>query len=185
MTTFPPFLKVVRLNGDWFCADFRAMPFWGVVRSQSQRERFAAEQLGLRGFETFLPMVQTRRASAPLFNGYFFVRIVEQWRAINYTFGVLCLVRVGDVPARCPDADVEALQAMVVGGYVRLPEAPPKAPSRVIRKGAKVKIISGPFTGLSGLSQGQTSRQRELILLAALLGGPRTVAIPSASVALV
>jgi hypothetical protein len=58
------------LNGDWFCAVFRAMPFWSVVRSQSQRERFAAEQLGLRGFETFLPMVQTKRASAPLFSGY-------------------------------------------------------------------------------------------------------------------
>ena len=63
------------------------MPFWSVVRSQSQRERFAAEQLGLRGFETFLPMVQTKRATAPLFTGYFFVRIVEQWRSINFCFG--------------------------------------------------------------------------------------------------
>jgi Transcription termination factor nusG len=96
MTTFQLFSKVGSLNGDAFCAVFRAMPFWSVVRSQSQRERFAAEQLGLRGFETFLPMAQTKRAAAPLFNGYFFVRIVEQWRSINFSFGVLGLVRVGD-----------------------------------------------------------------------------------------
>jgi transcription antitermination factor NusG len=159
-------------------------PFWAVVRSLPQRERFASEQLGLRGFETFLPMVATKRAPAPLFNSYFFVRIVEQWRSINFCFGVLGLVRVGDCPSKMPDHEIDALKAMIVGGFVRLPEAPPKAPSRVIRKGAKVKIISGPFTGLTGLSQGQTSRQRELILLAALLGGPRTVVIPSASVAL-
>ena len=160
------------------------MPFWGVVRSQAQRERFASEQLGLRGFETFLPIVQTRRASAPLFNGYFFVRIVEQWRSINFCFGVLGLVRVGDCPSKMPDAEIDAIKAMVVGGFVRLPEAPPPPLPRIIRKGAKVKIISGPFTGQGGLYVGQTSRQRELILLAALLGGPRTVAIPAASVAL-
>ena len=98
-------------------------PFWGVVRSGPAKERFAAEQLGLRGFETFLPRVQTKRASEPLFRGYFFVRIIEQWGAINTTFGVLCLVRVGDCPARCPDVEIDSLKAMVVGGYVRLPEA--------------------------------------------------------------
>jgi transcription antitermination factor NusG len=77
---------------------------------------------------------------------------------------------------------VDAIKAMVVGGFVRLPEAPPAAPARILRKGQRVKIISGPFTGQGGIFQGQTSRQRELILLAALLGGSRTIAIPSASV---
>jgi Transcription termination factor nusG len=75
--------------------------FWGVVRSLPKREAFAAEQLGLRGFETFLPLIQTRRASAPLFASYFFVLIVEQWRSINTCFGVLGLVRVGDCPSKC------------------------------------------------------------------------------------
>lgn len=157
--------------------------FWGVCRSQSQRERFACEQLGLRGYETFLPMIQTKRATAPLFNGYFFVRIIEQWRSINFCFGVLGLVRVGDCPSKMPDAEIDAIKAMVVGGFVQLPEAPPPPASRVLRKGQRVKIISGPFTGQGGIFQGQTSRQRELILLAALLGGSRTIAIPSASVA--
>jgi transcriptional antiterminator RfaH len=160
------------------------MPFWGVVRSLPQRERFACEQLSLRGYETFLPMVATKSAGEgrPLFTSYLFCRVIEQWRAINFCFGVLGIVRVGDCPSKMPDAEVDAIKAMVVGGFVRLPEAPPAAPARILRKGQRVKIISGPFTGQGGIFQGQTSRQRELILLAALLGGSRTIAIPSASV---
>ena len=60
-------------------------------------------------------MVATKRASAPLFNSYFFVRIVEQWRAISTCFGVLCLVRVGDCPSKMPDAEIENLKAMIDG----------------------------------------------------------------------
>jgi hypothetical protein len=52
--------------------------FWGVVRSLPKREVFAAERLRMdHGFEVFLPLVQTRRASQPLFRGYFFCRIVD------------------------------------------------------------------------------------------------------------
>ena len=77
--------------------------FWGVVRSLPKREAFAAERLRMDGgFEVFLPQIQTKRTSQPLFPSYLFARIVEQWRSINYTLGVLCLVRVGDCPARLP-----------------------------------------------------------------------------------
>ena len=152
-------------------------PFWAVVRSLPQRERFASEQLGLRGFETFLPMVATKRASAPLFNSYFFVRIVEQWRSINTGFGVLCLVRVGDCPARCPDAEIAKLKAMIDGhGYIRLPEGRGAPVKRKIAVGTNVKITAGPFGGLSGLYAGQSTRERELVLLN-LLGGQRPVSI--------
>jgi transcription antitermination factor NusG len=128
------------------------------------------------GFEVFLPLVQTKRASQPLFSGYFFCRIVDRWRSINSTFGVLCLVRIGDCPARCPDREIEALKAMVVGGFVRLPEAPPPPVRRQIAVGARVRIASGFFGGMSGLYAGQSTRERELVLLN-VLGGQRPVAI--------
>jgi transcription antitermination factor NusG len=151
--------------------------FWGVVRSLPKREAFAAERLRMDGgFEVFLPLVQTKRASQPLFSGYFFCRIVDRWRSINSTFGVLCLVRIGDCPARCPDREIEALKAMVVGGFVRLPEAPPPPVRRQIAVGARVRIASGLFGGMSGLSAGQSTRERELVLLN-VLGGQRPVAI--------
>jgi transcriptional antiterminator RfaH len=159
------------------------MAFWSVVRSLPAKERFAAEQLGLRGYETFLPLVQTKRASAPLFASYFFIRIVEQWRAINSTFGVLCLVRTGDCPARCPDHEIEALKALIDGhGFVRLPDRPSTPARRKIAIGSKVRITGGPFGGMSGLYAGQSTRERELVLLN-VLGGQRPVAVAAHLVA--
>jgi transcriptional antiterminator RfaH len=153
-------------------------PFWSVVRSLPKREAFAAERLRVdRGFEVFLPLVQTKRASQPLFSGYFFVRIVEQWRSINSTFGVLCLVRVGDCPSRMPDHEVDALKAMIDGhGYVRLPEVSPPSVRRTIAIGSKVKITAGPFGGMSGLYAGMGAKYRERVLLN-LLGSQRPVLI--------
>ena len=115
------------LDRNWRCGSFRAhASFWGVVRSLPKREAFAAERLRMDGgFEVFLPLVQTKRASQPLFSGYFFCRIVDRWRSINSTLGVLCLVRTGDCPARCPDNEIDRLRALIDGhGFVRLPEAP-------------------------------------------------------------
>ena len=131
------------------------------------------------GFEVFLPLVQTKRASAPLFRGYFFCRIVDHWRSINSTFGVLCLVRVGDCPARCPDREIEALKEMIDGhGYIKLPETPPPPVRRKIAIGAKVRIASGPFGGMSGLYAGMSTKDRERVLLH-VLGGQREIRIAS------
>jgi transcriptional antiterminator RfaH len=156
--------------------------FWGVVRSLPKREHFASERLRDGGFEVFLPLVQTKRASAPLFSGYFFCRIVDRWRSINSTFGVLCLVRVGDCPARCPDAEIDRLKAMINGhGYISLPEGRGSPIRRKIAIGSKVKITAGPFGGWEGLYDGQATHERERIRLN-LLGASRPVLIAAASV---
>jgi transcriptional antiterminator RfaH len=154
--------------------------FWGVVRSLPKREVFAAERLRMdHGYEVFLPLVQTKRASAPLFYSYFFCRILEQWRSINSTFGVLCLVRVGDCPARCPDHEIDSLKAMLDGhGFISLPDRPSTPVKRKIAIGAKVRIASGPFGGMSGLYAGMSTKDRERILLT-LLGSQRPVLVPS------
>ena len=140
--------------------------FWGVVRSLPKREAFAAERCADGGFEVFLPLVQTQRASAPLFRGYFFCRIVDRWRSINSTFGVLCLVRVGDCPAKCPDYEIDSLKTMIdERGFVRLPEGPGSPVKRKIAIGSKVKITAGPFGGMSGLYAGMSTKDCEKILL--------------------
>ena len=119
-----------------------------------------------------------------LFASYVFVFIVAgRWHAIDSTPGVLKIIRFGEAPARCPDREVESIMALVdEHGFVRLPERPLKAPRRVFAKGEAVKIVAGPFAGKAGLWQGQTTRQRELILLA-MLGAARTVAVPASSIA--
>jgi transcriptional antiterminator RfaH len=153
--------------------------FWGVVRSLPRREAFAAERLEAGGFETFLPLIQTKRASAPLFSSYFFVRIVEQWRTINTTLGVLCLVRAGDYPARCPDREVDSLKAMIDRhGFVRLPDRAATPPRRVICKGEKVKIIGGLFQGVHALHTGMSAAEKEILLIS-MLGAQRRIGVPA------
>ena len=59
---------------------FRAMPepYWAVAKVQGQREAFAAGHLEARGFEIFLPKIETKRAILPLLPSYLFVRIVQR-----------------------------------------------------------------------------------------------------------
>jgi transcriptional antiterminator RfaH len=158
--------------------------FRACVKTHPQREGFAAERLTERGFEIFLPRVASGRSIQPLFRSYCFVRIVDgHWLAIERTMGVIALVRFGDCPARCPTQEVERLMDRAdPDGLIRLPAAPPPPPRIPIRKGDRVKVISGPFTGLAGLYQGMTTRQRELVLMQAL-GSMRTVAIARGSLA--
>jgi transcription antitermination factor NusG len=152
---------------------------WGVVRSQPQREKFAAERLREdHGYEVFLPLVQTRRSSQPLFSGYFFVRIIDRWLVINRTFGVLCLVRVGDCPARCPDREIDSLKAMIDRtGFVRLPDKPSSPARRVFEKGSAVKIVGGPFQGVTALHSGMSASEKEILLIA-MLGASRRISVP-------
>ena len=158
------------------------MAFWSVVRSLPKREAFAAEQLGLRGYETFLPLIPTKRASAPLFAGYFFIRIIEQWRVVNRTLGVLCLVRVGDCPARCPDNEIDALRSRTdATGVIRLPPPAPKA-RHVFAKGERVKILAGPLQGFAALHTGLSAAEKEILLIG-MLGAQRRIAVPGHLVA--
>jgi transcription antitermination factor NusG len=132
------------------------------------------------GFEVFLPLVQTKRTSAPLFPGYLFVLIVDRWRIINRTLGVLSLVRTGDCPARCPDHEVDSLKAMIDGhGFVRLPDKPSKPSRHVFIKGAAVKIIGGPLQGVAALHSGLSAADKEILLIAMLGSSSRRIAVPS------
>jgi transcription antitermination factor NusG len=156
--------------------------FWGVVRSNPQRERFAWERVEALGYPVFLPMVATKQGGAPLWRGYFFARIETRWRPISTCFGVLCLVRVGDFPSKMPDAEIERLRSMMVGGYVQLPDFPSKPGRHVFKRNERVTITGGPFQGVRALHSGLSAAEKEFLLLK-LLGATRRVAVPSSMVA--
>jgi transcription antitermination factor NusG len=174
------------LRGCPFRALFRAMPepYWAVAKTHAQREGFAAERLTERGFETFLPRVASGRSIQPLFRSYCFVRIVDgHWLAIERTMGVFALVRFGDCPARCPDREVEALMDRVdPDGIIRLPAAPPAPPRKKIPAGSRVKVVAGPLQGVAALHSGMSRGEREILLIA-MLGSSRRVAVPAHLVA--
>jgi transcriptional antiterminator RfaH len=150
--------------------------FWSVARTLNQREAFAAERLKESGFDTLLPRIHKGKTITPLFSGYLFVAIVEQWRAIDRTLGVLKLVRFGDAPSRVPDREIEALRArMGSDGIIKLPP-PPEARKRLYTKGVRVRITGGAFDGLGGIHSGMTSGEREVVLLV-MLGAAREVKV--------
>lgn len=153
--------------------------YWAVARTLGHRETFAAQRLTERGFEIFLPRVATGRAIQPLFAGYLFCRIAEgHWRAIETTMGVFKVIRFGDTPARCPEAEVEALMDKVdPDGVIRL-AAPPIEPRQKIAAGAKVKVIAGPLQGVAALHSGMTQGEWEILLIS-MLGAARQVAVPA------
>jgi transcriptional antiterminator RfaH len=134
------------------------MPYWSVARTVAHREVFAAHHLKAAGFQTFAPRIHIDpRRSAPLFLGYLFVRIFEQWRAVDRTIGILGLIRFGEQPARCPDAEIALLRRRLGDdGIVHLPR---------LRLGSRVRVLSGPFVGFLGLYAGMTTHQRELVLV--------------------
>jgi transcription antitermination factor NusG len=145
------------------------MAYWAVARTPVRREGFAAKRLEAGGFEAFAP----RTPTGALFPGYLFIRIGDTWRAIDRTVGVLSLVKFGDAPARCPEAEVESLMDRVdPDGIIRLAPAPQPAPRKPIPIGAKVRTPSG----LSGIYLGMTAREREKVLID-LLGRQKPVTL--------
>jgi transcription antitermination factor NusG len=82
-----------------------------------------------------------RGRSVDDFNGYLFVRVVDRWRILERTIGVLSVVKFGAAPARCPDEEIAKLIARTdADGIIRLPPHPPGASpaSRILTSSAGV-----------------------------------------------
>ena len=83
------------------------MQYWAVARTAPNASPF--ESVGLAGFETFVSRIRVKVGAqwrtAPLFGCYFFVRMVDRWRVLERTIGVLNAVKFGASPARRPDEE--------------------------------------------------------------------------------
>jgi transcription antitermination factor NusG len=111
---------------------------------------------------------------ALLFGRYFFVRILDAWRAVfrsPWVSGVL-MVDGGDEPGAVGDEFVDGLRSQEVCGYVTIFEAPR------FRAGQRVRISSGPLKGLIGIFE-ESKRNREVVLLSMLGSSQRRVKLKS------
>ena len=147
------------------------MSYWSVVQVEARmlHQRCGEISVGEHllaqsGYESYLPRTRTKRSGktiiAPLFPGYLFVKIEERWYPVANTVGVLRLLMSGEEPAHLPDHVVVDLLRAEVGGFIRLPK-----PQALIKHGDHVRILTGPFRDHVGLYDGQSARERELILL--------------------
>jgi transcriptional antiterminator RfaH len=146
------------------------MAFWAVARTLPNRERSAYENVVLRGYEIFTPKIRTRIGgqwkTSWLFPCYLFVRVVDRWRAIERSHGIISLVKFGETPARRPDEEVgRLLERSDRDGIIRLQARTSLSDSRIIAPGATVAIADGPFRGLDGIYAGMSGQERELVLI--------------------
>jgi transcriptional antiterminator RfaH len=144
------------------------MSYWACAQLEANRERLALHCLGLRGFEVYLPRLRVKRVTparktgvqaAALFPGYAFVLIGLQWHAARWSPGILRLVLDGDRPAKVPDKVIAELRGRERNGLVELPADPG------FRRGDKVRITRGIFTGQLALFERQRPHERVAVLL--------------------
>jgi transcriptional antiterminator RfaH len=148
---------------------YPGMAYWAVAQTVANRESFAASHIKRAGFDILAPRtklrIDKRWQVVPLFPGYLFVSIIDRWRIIERTPGVLRLIKFGDAPAKCPDGEIaKLLNQSDASGLVRLPKRP-KAAARAkpFEIGARVRIISGSFCGFDAIYAGMTTREREIV----------------------
>ena len=159
--------------------------YWAVLSSAPGHDILAYEGVYRAGFEILTPKIRTRVNARwktnPLFGCYFFARIVDQWRVLERTVGVLSVVKAAGLPARCPDEEIATLMARSdADGIIRLNSrlTPQAVVRRAFEPGGQVSIVDGPFHGFGGLHTGMSTRNRELVLIN-VLGRQTSVAVPA------
>jgi transcriptional antiterminator RfaH len=157
--------------------------YWAVLRSAPGHDVLAYEGVVRAGFEIFTPKIRTRVGAKwktnPLFGCYFFARVIDQWRVLERTIGVLSVVKAAGMPAKCPDEEIATLIARSdADGVIRLSSnlTSQSVVRRAFESGAQVTIVDGPFRGFNGLHTGMSTRDREMVLID-ILGGPRPVEV--------
>lgn len=96
-----------------------------------------------------------------LFPGYLFVRFAverDRWRSIFGTFGVTRLICAGDTPLAVPS---DVMDEVMSGALFT---------QGALTRGQRVRIVSGPFAGLTASLMQLGSAGRVRVLLS-ILGG--------------
>lgn len=162
-------------------------PYWFVVRCKPRRESRAAEALAARNLSAYFPLVLEPAAGGqhtrkPLFPGYLFVhcQLTRHYRLVTYCPGVASFLRFGQRFAALEDHLVQFFQNREIAGVIPLREA-----VRPVTRGARARVISGPFRGLEGIVDRYIpSRQRVRLLLTTLAASKvievdrRAIAVP-------
>lgn len=128
-------------------------PRWYALYTRSRHEKRVRDELDRRGsIEPFLPLCRrwswwgdrTKQVEFPLFPGYCFARFRYADRlAVLKTFGVVALVGLSDRPEWIPDAEIQAIHALV-DSKLRYDPHP------FMEAGDEVEVIRGPLKGTRG-----------------------------------
>jgi transcription termination/antitermination protein NusG len=160
-------------------------PLWYALHVRSRFENLVATQLGVKGYETFLPTYTSVRrwsdriksATLPLFPNYVFCRFnVHARLPILVTPGVNFVVATGKMPTPVDDDEIASLRYLVHADVT-------PQPCPYVAVGEPVQVIAGPLRGLTGIVL-RTKGYDRLILSISLLMRSVAVQIDRANVEL-
>lgn len=145
------------------------MRSWAVVVAQPRSELKAVLNLVAQDYDAYCPMVleslerQGRRVRVEraLFSRYLFVHIVDRWQSILGTRGVSSMIMEKDAPVLIEEGIIASIKAReTLSGYIALPEKRAR-----FKRGNRVRIERGPFSGAHALVEGMPSHQRVRVLM--------------------
>ncbi|MGB5986815.1 MAG: UpxY family transcription antiterminator [Desulfobacterales bacterium] len=147
-------------------------PAWYVLHTRSRFETVVYDALRKKAVEVLLPKIQVpskRRdrkviLHVPLFPGYVFVRTdlhPEHHLTILKTVGAVRLIGTHDTPVPVPERSIESLNIMAGSEQ-------PIVTGNNLRRGDPVMVVSGPFTGVSGIFVRYGKQGRVLVQIEAL-----------------
>lgn len=145
---------------------------WYVLHTKSRFENVVNEGLLKKSVEVFLPKVTVKSKrrdrkkliKVPLFPGYVFVKTdlkPHQQVEIVKTIGVVSFIGNQEGPVPVPNHDIESLKIMVLGDN-------PVITGNRFKKGDKVIVAEGPFTGVSGIFVRYRGKERMIVNIEAL-----------------
>jgi transcriptional antiterminator RfaH len=140
---------------------------WFVCQTNPREEKRAKHYLEEKGFEVFLPMMETSRAlglkavlfQRPLFPSYLFVRMqgYEDAAYVRWTQGIRKMLPDSLCPLALGDEVVESIRLLGdKHGLVR---------KRPLKARDRVRILAGPFKGLMGIFDHWASDQGRVAVL--------------------
>jgi transcription antitermination factor NusG len=151
-------------------------PHWYAAYTCANHEKGVTQQLERRSLESFLPLYESVRRwkdrrvrlRLPLFPGYVFVRLALRDRLqVLEIPSVVRLVGFNGHPTPLPVEEIETISACLATGQLIVPH-------RYVRRGQRVRVLSGPLEGLMGIVLRQKNRTRFVISLELLM---RSVAV--------
>ena len=146
-------------------------PQWYAVYTRASHEKGVTQQLERRSVECFLPLYESVRhwtdrqvrLQLPLFPGYVFVRVALRDRLqVLKIHGVVRLVGFDGHPSSLPERDIEVIRTRLAGVYHMEPHP-------YLQSGCRVRVLSGPLEGLTGIVLRQKNRTRFVISLELLM----------------
>jgi transcription termination/antitermination protein NusG len=140
-------------------------PRWYAVYTWARHEKKIAQHFDDRGITYFLPLYTSlhkwnkklAKVSVPLFPGYIFVQTLQHTRYIPLSVpGVVHFVGTAKAPTEIPAEEMELLQKAISTG-LKVEPYPYLAP------GNRVRITSGPMSGITGTIQRTSAGCRIII----------------------